>query len=324
MLEKIIRDALVKHMSSNDLFSDVQHGFISGKSCVTQLLEYMEDLTEAVDSGCDVDVIYLDFCKAFDKVPHKRLLMKLYAYGVRGRLYRWIREFLKDRQQRVVVCGSASDWQSVTSGIPQGSVLGPILFLIFINDLPDAINCCIKLFADDAKIYAQVNSIEQGKDLQGNIKRAEEWASTWEMFFNEKKCKQLHIGTKDMGITYKMYKNNSETVVEKADTEKDLGVVFDSKLLFREHIASKIKIANRNLGLIFRSFTYMDKEMFLQLYKSIVRPHLEYASSVWSPHVKKDKIALENVQRRATRLVKSLFGQTYSQRLRALGLPSLE
>lgn len=199
MLEKIIRDALVKHMSSNDLFSDVQHGFISGKSCVTQLLEYMEDLTEAVDSGCDVDVIYLDFCKAFDKVPHKRLLMKLYAYGVRGRLYRWIREFLKDRQQRVVVCGSASDWQSVTSGIPQGSVLGPILFLIFINDLPDAINCCIKLFADDAKIYAQVNSIEQGKDLQGNIKRAEEWASTWEMFFNEKKMQTITYRNKRYG-----------------------------------------------------------------------------------------------------------------------------
>ena len=122
MLEKIIRDALVKHVSSNDLhvFSDVQHGFISGKSCVTQLLEYKEDLTKAVDSGCDVDVIYFDFCKAFDKVTHKRLLMKLYAYGVRGRLYRWIREFLKDRQQRVVVCGSASDWQSVTCS--QGSL----------------------------------------------------------------------------------------------------------------------------------------------------------------------------------------------------------
>ena len=204
--------------------------------------------------------------------------------------------------------------------------MSPILFLIFINDLPDAINCCIKLFADDAKVYAQVNSIEQGKDLQGNIKRAEEWASTWEMFFNEKKCKQLHIGTKDLGINYKMYKNNSETVVEKVDTEKVLGVVFDSKRLFREHIASKIKIVNRNLGLIFRRFTNMDKEMFLQLYNSIVRPHLEYASSVWSPHFKKDilLIALENVQRRATRLVKSLFGQTYSQRLRALGLPSLE
>ena len=112
-----------------------------------------------------------------------------------------------DRQQRVVVCGSASDWRSVTRGIPHGNVLGTILFLIFINDLPDAINCCIKLFTDDAKIYAQVNSIEQGKDLQSNIKRAEEWASTWEMFFNEKKCKQLYIATKDVGITYKMYKN---------------------------------------------------------------------------------------------------------------------
>ena len=155
--------------------------------------------TEAVDSGCDVDVIYLDFCKAFDKVPHKRLLMKLYAYDVRGRLYRWIREFLKDRQQRVVICGSASDWQSVTSGIPQGSVLGPILFLIFINDLPDAINCCIKLFADDAKIYAQVNSIEQGKDLQSNNKRAEEWASTWQMFFNEKKKQTITYRNKRYG-----------------------------------------------------------------------------------------------------------------------------
>ena len=174
LMEKLIRNALVYHMTQNNLFSKAQHGFISGKSCITQLLEFVEDVSRAIDDGEDVDVIYLDFKKAFDKVPHERLLRKLHGYGIRGKVYSWIKEFLSNRRQRVVVNGQYSDWKNVTSGIPQGSVLGPILFVIFINDMSDAIACCMKLYADNAKVYNRVNNLALSRRLQGCVINAEE------------------------------------------------------------------------------------------------------------------------------------------------------
>ena len=148
--------------------------------------------------------------------------------------------------------------------------------------------------------------------------------TTTKMFFHIKKCKYLHIGKNHPDTQFIMSEDQNPTEVTRVTSEKDLGVIFDEKLIFRDHISKKAAIANRNLGLIFRSFTYIDKIMFLNLYKSLVRPHLEYATSVWSQMFKKDSITLENVQRRATRLVNSLSGRTYEDRLKTLGLPTLE
>ena len=153
ILERLTRDEIVDHKTKNDFFSPEQHGFMSGRSCTTQLLEFLEDLTEILDNGKDIDVIYLDFCKAFDKVPHRRLLKKLWAYGIRGQIHQWIKEFLSNRIQKVIVEGKESVTAKVTSGIPQDSVLGPILFLVFITDLPSVIQALKKFFADDAKLY---------------------------------------------------------------------------------------------------------------------------------------------------------------------------
>ena len=303
-------------MEENNFFSKEQHDFIKGRSCVTQLLEYMEDLGDALDNGDDVDLIYLDFRKAFDKVPHQRLLNKLKGYGILGKILNWITAFLSDRVQKVVINGSSSSFVNVTSGIPQGSVLGPILFLIFINDLPEAVNCCIKLFADDSKLYSAIRSKEEADTLQENINKANDWKMT----FNRTKCKHLHIGRHESVLRYSM----QDSPVEQVPHEKDLGVIVDKTLVFTEHINAKISKANRNLGIIYRSFTYLDRDIFTTLYKSLVRPHLEYASTIWSPIYKKDKIGLENVQRRATRLVKLLEGKPYQEGLRSLELPSLE
>ena len=302
---------------------NAQHGFIKGKSCVTQLLEFLEDSTQSIDNGDEVDVIYLDFCKAFDKVPHQRLLQKLYAYGIRGKVHTWVKEFLSGREQRVIVNGSQSTWINITSGIPQGSVLGPVLFLVFINDLPEVIKVLIKLFADDAKLYSVVTSNADNR-AQFSLNRAVDWSKVWKMIFNIIKCHHLHIGKKFTETTYTMESDGQQVELEKVKNEKDLGVIIDQNLTFRDHITSKVNIANRNVGIVFRTFTYIDQEMFLNLYKSIIRPHLEYATPVWSPLYKKDKIIIENVQRRATRLVATCKNLPYQERLRKLGLPTLE
>ena len=187
LMERIIRNKIVDHMESNNLFAKQQHGFRAGRSCTTQLLEFMEEVTEAIDRGEEVDVIYLDFANAFDKVPHKRLLSKLKGYGIKGKIYDWIKDFLSNRKQQVVINGKFSHWIRVTSGIPQGSVLGPILFLIFINDLPDVLNCCMKLFADDAKLYMPIINCHDEEILQQNLDNSDIWAEIWDMDFNTKK-----------------------------------------------------------------------------------------------------------------------------------------
>ena len=159
-MEKIIRNAIVNHLENNNILSKFQHSFRKGKSCTTQLLECIEDWTTILDENNELDVIYLDFKAAFNKVPHKRLLKKVWALGIRGKVYNWVTDFLKERHQRVVIKGKISAWEKATSGVPQGSLLGPVLLLIFINDIPDILNCTVKLFADDTKLNSTTNTPE--------------------------------------------------------------------------------------------------------------------------------------------------------------------
>ena len=154
-------------------------------------------------------------------------------------------------------------------------MLGPILFLIYINDLPEVITACMKLFAYDAKLFGRVNSLVQASTVQTSLDNAIDWAQIWDMNYHFQKCKHLHIGNHDINFEYTMQTNNGEMKVQKVATEKDLGVTFDQNLKFTDHINIKVNTANRNVGLIFRTFTFMDKDMFLSIYKSIVRPHLE-------------------------------------------------
>ena len=181
----------------------------------------------------------------------------------------------------------------------------------------------IKLFADDAKLYSVVTSNVDNR-AQFSLNRAVDWSKVWKLIFNIIKCHHLHIGKKFSETTYTMESDGQQVELEKVKNEKDLGVIINQNLTFRDHITSKVNIANRNVGIVFRTFTYIDQEMFLNLYKSIIRPHLEYATPVWSPLYKKDKIIIENVQRRATKLVATCKNLPYQERLRKLGLPTLE
>jgi hypothetical protein len=183
-MEKFVRDRLMDHMEKNNLFTNHQHGFRKGRSCSTQLIEVLEDWTEKIDNYNTIDTIYLDFQKAFDTVPHIRLLNKLEGYIITGKILGWIKNFLTDCKQKVVLNGSHSDWTEVTSGIPQGSVLVPILFTIYINDLPDVVYNMAKTFADDIKLYAIVNNDEERASLQNDIDRLLQWSKDWLLKFN--------------------------------------------------------------------------------------------------------------------------------------------
>ena len=254
-------------------------------------------------------------------VPHERLLIKLESYGISGNVLRWIRSFLTGRTQYVKVGQKKSSPCSLSSGIPQGSVLGPILFLIFINDLPDCLSSLCKIFADDTKVY---NLSNKHDTLQDDLYALQDWSEKWHLFFNSVKCKCIYYGPKNPTRSYQFKSENGPIVLTKATEEKDLGVIFDPTLKFDIHINSIISKANSMLGIIKRNFLFIDKAIFLKLYKALVRPHLEYGQIIWYPHLKRQSVSLEKVQRRATKLVKSIANLPYLNRLKVLELPTLK
>ena len=322
IMESFIKNAILKHLLENNLLSPRQHGFISGRSTITQLLDYLNKCAKATAEGYVTDVIYLDFMKAFDTVPHQRLLIKLKSYGIDGIIKEWIVSYLYQRTQVVVVNGVESVVADVLSGIPQGTVLGPLLFVIYINDLLDSISSDGLMFADDTKIFRIITSKEDALDLQADIDSLEEWSNKWLLRFHPDKCHILSIGKFENIKHTERYKICGKEI-EHVFEEKDLGIVFDHELTFNDHICDKVRKANAIMGLIRRSFTFLDPKTFTKLYTSFVRPHMEYGQSVWSPHLVKHKNMIENVQIRATKLVDGFDGVSYSDRLQKLNLPTL-
>ena len=323
IMESVIRNHVMTFMKEHNIMRDEQHGFRQGRSCVTQLLQIMEMWTKMLEEGADIDVIYLDFRKAFDSVPHQRLLKKAKAHGIDGKVLQWIQSFLLGRKQRVSLNGAKSAWADVTSGIPQGSVLGPILFIVYINDLPNVVSSLVMMFADDTKVFSPIYQEEDCQKLQEDLNHLCDWSTKWLLQFNVSKCGMIHYGKGDAGHTYTMRDGDSTRDLRVIEEEKDLGVLFDSSLTFSKHIGTIANKATKIVGVIRRSFDYMDEQMFKTLYKSMVRPHLEYANTIWSPFLKRDIEKLEKVQRRATKIVPALRDLPYSTRLLLLDLPTL-
>ena len=308
-------------MRENNLFSDKQFGFITGRSTVLQMLTVLDIWTEILDQGGELDVIYCDFMKAFDKVPHKRLLLKIKNYGICGNILSWIEDFLEGRTQKIVVNNCYSKTAPVTSGIPQGSVLGPLLFVIYINDLPDTVdtNTFIFLFADDTKVFRQIEREDDQIQLQKDLQSMYNWSAKWLLKFHPEKWVSMSIGNKATPRKYHM----DGHPLSNSDCEKDLGIYIDQDLTFSKHISMAVNKANRVMAITRRTFDYIDKDMFIQIYKGLIRPHLEYATSVWSPHLINHIEEIENVQRRATKQIPGLSSLSYPDRLRKLKLPTL-
>ncbi len=320
LLEAIIKDKIVDFLILHNLLDLTQHGFLEARSCLTNLLEFLEKVTNWMDEGSPVDVIYLDFQKAFDKVPHARLIEKIKSHGINGKLLDWIKAWLSNRRQRVVIGGETSDWECVTSGVPQGSVLGPLLFLLFINDLQDGITNDILKFADDTKLFGKAESVQDTDTLQHSLGKLEAWAHKWQMLFNIEKCKTMHIGTNNPEIIY----NISGEQLNSVSKERDLGVVVESTLKVGEQCSVAASRANRVLGVIKRNIKHKSKEVLINLYKQLVRPHLEYCIQAWRPYLKQDIEKLEKIQHRATKCIPKLKHLSYEERLKECGLTTLE
>ena len=274
VLESIIKDRRVDHLDVHQLLNTSQHGFRRGRSCITNLLNFYNYVFCECDRSSAVDVVFLNFQKAFDKVPHRRLMKKVRALGIVDNVATWIESWLSGRRQRVIVNGLTSEWTAVTSSVPQGSVLGPLLFLIYINDLDNGLISRVSKFADDTKLGTNAADPEAVRNLQRDLAAISEWSNVWQMPFNLDKCHVLHAGTANQEENYSLLGSALSSV----DKERDLEVVITADLKSSAQCIAAEQMGQKILGFIKRVFCYRNKQTVLALYKALVRPLLEYGA----------------------------------------------
>ena len=301
--------------------SDFQHGFRKKRSCSTQLLGVFHDIGEALDSGKEADMIYLDFSKAFDSVPHPKLLLKLQQHGISGLLLNWFSDYLSNRHQRVVNT-VASSYLHATLGVPQGSILGPLLFLIYANDLTEAANhSVVPMFADDSKCYKKIEKPQDRNLLQTDLDSLHQWSLTWDLSFNASKCAAMRFSRKTRSEQPQGYHLNQQPIPFKI-TQKDLGILVSESLKWSSHINNLISKANKMLGFVRRNCFYLaNVNCRRRLYLTLVRSQFSHSSEVWAPQgPSSDLLRLESVHRRATKVILQDYESSYSDRLKKLNL----
>ena len=315
-LEHIVCSSIHRHLDQHNILCDAQHGFRKKRSCTSQLLLTIQDLAKGMDMGDQTDVILLDLSKAFDKVPHGRLMYKVNYYGIRGNTHTWIQSLLSNRSQKVQLEGSSSHTSPVLSGVPQGSVVGPLLFLLLINDLPEYVSSktSVRLFADDCVMYRKVATEEDTKALQKDLDALQNWESDWLMQFHPQKCQVMHISTtsrKKEAIQNSKYHIHGIPLVE-AEKAKYLGLNLHKNLKWNHHLDAITKKANSTSSFLQRNIRSCPLSTRVLCYKAFVLPVLEYAAVIWDPYTQKNIRKVEMVQRRFARFAMKDFRRTSS------------
>ena len=325
IFEKVVRNQLVAYMEEHNLFNPHQHGFRGGRSCLSQLIAHYDHITWLLESGQNVDVIYLDFAKAFDKVDFLVTLQKLREIGVTGKLGSWMYAFLTNRTQSVLVNGHRSHSIPVRSGVPQGSVLGPLLFLVLLGDIDQEVaQAYVSSFADDTRVANGITSKDDIQALQMDLDSIYKWSKENNMMFNSKKFECIRYGPQsDLQRTSHYISDNGCPIDEVCDV-RDLGVLMSNDGKFTKHINNIVDASRSQCSWILRTFLTRDRLPMMTLWKSLVRSRLEYCCQLWCPAKKGDIQALEQIQRSFLRKINGMQGLSYWEQLRTLSVYSLE
>ena len=306
LFEHILCSHIRGHLDQRGILTPFNHGFRGRHTCESELLVTTHDILQRVDRGEQVDVAILDFSKAFDTVPHHRLLHKLQFCGVDGDIHLWVKNFLTTRTQSVLIDGDCSREDPVESGIPQGTVLGPLLFLIYISDLPSVLhpNTAVRLFADDCLIYRSIHNTQEQVKLQHDLDALELWGRNWGMKFNTAKCNMMRMGRVRLSYLYQLNKN----ILAEVTQAKYLGLRLSSDLNWEPHISSITSEAHQRLGFVRRNLCGSPHKCCETAYISLVRSQLEYCCTIWDPTLQKHQSALERIQRQAAWWTRSQYG----------------
>lgn len=325
IFEKVLRRYVVKYLDKYNLLNSEQHGFRSGRSCLSQLLAHYDRILNELEKCDGVDVVYLDFAKAFDKVDFGITLQKISALGINGKIGQWIRSFLSNRSQSVIVNGVRSSNAEVKSGVPQGSVLGPVLFLIMMGDIDQEVrDSFLSSFADDTRVGHNIKSQSDEADLQDDLNRIYLFAEQNNMAFNSAKFELVRYRKPGSEIGPPPYTTpEGELITEKHDV-RDLGVTMSNDGGFRDHIQNIRQKASMVSSWILRTFKSRHKDVMLTLWKTMVRPHLDYCCQVWNPTLLSDKATLEQIQKSFVYKIRGFEHLNYHERLKEFGLYSLE
>ena len=275
---------MFKFFNENNLISPKQSGFKPGDSCINQLISITHEIYEALDAGLEVRSVFLDISKAFDKVWHEGVLFKLSQNGISGNLLKLLTDFLKNRKQRVTLNGQTSFWTEVNAGVPQGSILGPLLFLIYVNDLPDGLSSNVKLFIDDTSLFSVVHDIHSFvSDLNKYLKTINEWDFQWKMSFNPDPNKQVQEVTftrKSKNICHPPLIFDKSNVFQ-STSQKHLSLILDNRLSFEEYLTAIGAKASRTIALLRKLQHILPRQALMILYKSFIRAYLDYGDILY-------------------------------------------